>query len=180
MIDAESLYFGRLEAKIDNATRLFLEHEARLRADPDVSSSLNELRVRLDALDVAMGGAGFPALCSACAATEPGGCCDVTIAEEAYGLLLLVNLLLGVSLQRQVDLPGCCTFVGPNGCTLRPKPLICWNYNCRHIHQTLLRPDVAGVEHLVGRALQQLLLTEEAIKQRLALGNPTEPIRPAA
>ena len=43
--------------------------------------------------------------------------------------------------------PTCCVFVGPAGCTLRAKPSICWNYNCRRIHAT-----VPSLRHRTGRA----------------------------
>lgn len=180
MNDAETLYFGRLEAKIAAAERLYLEHGARLKSDPGVAAALAELELRLNALQLTMSEAGFGNLCSACASTEPGGCCDASIAGEAYGLLLLVNRLLGVELQRQNPWPTCCVFVGPAGCTLRAKPSICWNYNCRHIHQMLPRAYVERVERLVGQALQQLLVAEERIRASLALGGPTTPVRPAA
>lgn len=178
MNDAETLYFGRLEAKIAAAERLYLEHGTRLKSDPGVAAALAELELRLDALQLAMSEAGFGSLCSACASTEPGGCCDASIAEEAYSLLLLVNRLLGVELQRQNPWPACCVFVGRTGWIPRAKPSICWNYNCRHIHQTLPRADVERVEKLVGQALQQLLVAEE--RASLTLGGPTTPVRPAA
>ncbi len=177
MADTDRLYFGNLTDKIVAAEQLYAECGAWLRQDPRVAQALEELDRRLNAVGTAMTEAGFDEMCSACGAKIPGGCCDAVIAEESDGMLLLINLLIGMRLQSHARYPGCCVFVGPRGCTLRAKPMICWNYNCRWIHQKLPRAGIDKVEDLVGLALQQFVDTEQAILSRLSAGPPDVPKR---
>jgi hypothetical protein len=177
MIDVKAVYFDRIDATVATAETWLRGQGSRLRQDAEVSSSLTKLASRLDDLDAAMKDAGFPRKCGACARNTSGGCCDASIAKDAYALLLLVNLLLGARIDRQRERLSCCTFLGEAGCTLRAKPLICWNYNCHEIHEELPVDKVAHVESLVARALGQLIVVEGHIVSVLGIEAPRVPGR---
>ncbi len=77
----------------------------------------------------------------------------------------MINLLLGVELPADRQLPGACFFVGPRGAGSRPCDAFCLNYYCPEQITVLWDPSAcagwwsqAGREVAVGLALEQALL----------------------
>ena len=65
--------------------------------------------------------------------------------EDHYdGVLLLINLLLGVSIERERRDEQSCPFLGSTGCRLAARDHVCVNYLCLKIRDRLSPSAVAG------------------------------------
>jgi hypothetical protein len=168
METAESLYFGDLRHKLQNAQRLHREFGARLAADPEIREQLAQLLRLQEEVALAMRRMGMPELCAECGARAAGGCCSAMMADETDSMLLLINLCAGFEVERKRDDDFECCFLGPEGCSLKFKPFLCLNYLCRQI-QTRSRPEqLARLRDATAALLGQILVLEELIRRQLS------------
>jgi hypothetical protein len=163
----ESLYFGDVSSKIENAHRLHREFAARLRADQEIQKSLSHL-VRLEKnVAEAMRSMGMFELCAECGGRLAGGCCSAKMADETDAMLLLINLSAGFEVSRKRDDYYECCFLGPKGCSLKFKPIYCLNYLCRQIYTKSSAEQLACIQGATAELLGQLVAVEELLRQQL-------------
>ena len=167
MVTVESLYFGDLRSKLQNAHRLHRRFGARLSANRQIQENLIELIHLEQRVTEAMRSMGMSELCAECGAQPGGGCCSAMMANETDAMLLLINLSAGFEASpRREDDHECC-FLGPEGCSLKFKPFLCLNYLCRSIYAGTTREQLARIQGATSQFLGQLVLVEELVRQQL-------------
>ena len=163
MTTIEELYFSDVEQKLACARRLCEQFGTELLTMPGMREKLNQLEAYSRALEQQMAGMSMFVLCKSCAEKSGGGCCSAYMANETDAPLLLLNMLLGVAVSSQRDDAVECCYLGPQGCTLRVKPIFCLNYNCHHI---LTGNDAAVLKNLE-KAASAVLLMQTAVEKIL-------------
>ena len=163
----ESLYFGDVSSKIENAHRLHREFGARLRADQEIQKSMSHLVQLEKKVAEAMRSMGMFELCAECGAQPGGGCCSAKMANETDSMLLLINLSAGFEVSRKRDDDYECCFLGPKGCSLKFKPFYCLNYLCRQIYADSSSEQLACIQGVTAEYLGQLVAVENLLRQQL-------------
>jgi hypothetical protein len=163
----ESLYFGDLSSKIENAHRLHRELGPRLGADQEIRRNLNCLVQLGKRVSEVMRSMGMFELCAACGGRPSGGCCSAKMANETDSMLLLINLSAGFEVSRKRDDDHECCFLGPEGCSLEFKPIYCLSYLCRQIHTENSPAQIARIQGATAEFLNQLVTVEELLRQKL-------------
>jgi hypothetical protein len=111
---------------------------------------------------------GIVAECRRCEEEEGGSCCGSGI-ENRYDLeLLLINLLLGASLAEHADRAKSCRFLGERGCTLVARHVLCVNYLCARLRETLSPGQLSLLQDSSGEELETEFFLHEAIKRFLS------------
>ena len=167
MESIESLYFGDVSSKMENARRLHREFGGRLRADREIQEGLNRLVLLERKVTEAMRSMGMVELCAECGARPAGGCCSAKMANETDAMLLLINLSAGFEVSRKRDDDYECCFLGPEGCSLRFKPFYCLNYLCRRIYAAGSSEQIGEVQRATAEFLGQLLVVEELLRRQM-------------
>ena len=170
METAESLYFGDLRYKMENAHRLHREFGARLEADPEIREHLKQLLRLQEELTEVMRRMGLFELCSECGGRTGGGCCSAVMADETDSMLLLINLCAGFEVDPKRDDDYECCFLGAEGCSLTFKPFLCLNYLCRQIQATRSPEQLARLQGATSAFLGQILILEDLIRRQLSAG----------
>jgi len=104
----------------------------------------------------AMTHTGVVAECARCEQEEGGSCCGSGLEDRYDGVTLLINLLLGTELPDERNDPRSCLFLGPDGCTLVARDVICINYLCRKIADKLARSGVEVMHDSEGEEIESL------------------------
>ena len=102
--------------------------------------------------------------CRKCEEEEGGACCGTGIENRYCGSLLLINLLLGVKLPGEAPDTKSCFFLGPRGCSLRARHVICVNYICRKITDRIPGNMINRLREKEGTELDILFILNEHIK----------------
>jgi hypothetical protein len=89
------------------------------------------------------------------------------MANETDSMLLLINLSAGFEVNRERDDDYECCFLGPKGCSLKFKPIYCWNYLCRQIYTAGSSGQLACIQGATAEFLGQLVAVEDLLRQRL-------------
>lgn len=138
-------------------------HGSAVLADPRLAGLLQRTGEALDAADRALGETGIIALCRRCELEKGGSCCGAGIEETYDGPLLLVNLLLGRSLQKERPAPGACLYLGPKGCLLKARHALCVNYLCREITEAIPPEGLLDLREKEGRSLALVFELHDAL-----------------
>jgi hypothetical protein len=164
MVTINELYFSEVPQKLSCARRFYEQCGNDLLTLPGMRDKLQKLEVLSQALQRQMASMSIFSLCKACAEKAGGGGgCSAYMADETDALLLLLNMLLGVEVTPQRDDSFECCFLGPQGCTLRVKPIFCLNYNCHHI----LTGNESAVLKKLEKAASAVLLEQTAVEKIL-------------
>ena len=107
---------------------------------------------------------GFFDECRKCDEEEGGSCCGAGIENRYSGSLLLINLLLGVKLPSEASDTKSCFFLGPRGCSLQARHVICVNYICRKITNRIPAHMINRLREKEGTELDILFILNEHIK----------------
>ena len=154
-----------MQEKIQLAHSLYIIHKDRLLGGSQLSNLLDALRQCIDATQQAMRKIGIIELCKQCDEEAGGSCCGAGIENKYDGVLLLINLLLGVSLPEQRYDTSSCYFAGKHGCVLIARHVLCVNYICSKIEQALHPDKIIGVQRIAGNELDLLFMLHETIKK---------------
>ena len=88
--------------------------------------------------------------------------------ENKYdAVLLLINLLLGCSLENNEPVGNSCYFLGKNGCMLTARHVLCVNYICDKLQKKLNREELLALQTCAGEELDTLFILHESIKKKL-------------
>ena len=112
-----------IEEKISWANACYKKYKNTLLNDKNILKLLHEFRnASLESLKE-MNETGMVDECRRCEEEEGGACCGKGIENKYSGILLLINLLLGVNLLLKPSDPKSCFFLGKNGCQLSDRGL---------------------------------------------------------
>jgi len=156
-----------IQEKIEQAQKLLETCGGSLVEDPSISALLLKLRDCIDNTNQSMLTLGVVAECKNCEEKEGGSCCGSGIENKYDAVLLLINLLLGGSLQNHEPLGNSCFFLGKKGCKLTARHVLCVNYICDKLQKKLTREELIALQTCAGEELNTQFFLHEAIKKRL-------------
>jgi hypothetical protein len=145
----------------------FQEKGVLLLRDERSMALLSRLKGAVRSSRTAMGVSGVVDECRTCEEREGGSCCGAGLENKYDGTLLLINLLLGIQLPIQRFDPMSCLFLGPDGCLLIARHVICVNYLCRKIEDRIDSSKIAALREKEGIELECLFLLHERIKEKV-------------
>ena len=163
----QTFYSGSPAEKLAAARPLFAELAGQLTASAQLTEALELLRSHTQALNRHMEAMDLGRLCGGCAANPGGGCCSAYMADNTDAILMLINLLLGVSVAQQPDCGENCCFLGPQGCLFLVKPIFCLNYNCSHILDSAEPESLAMLYQRAAAVLSQQTAIESLLLAEL-------------
>jgi hypothetical protein len=156
-----------IETRIAWAESRYREAGARLSADPVAAELLLRFRAAVDASRRRMIESGVAEHCRDCDLREGGSCCGKGIEDRYSGTLLLINRLLDRPLPRKRLDPAGCFFLGPAGCLLPARHVICINYLCAKITRRIGPERLRPLRESEGEEIETLFLLEERVKKLL-------------
>lgn len=157
-----------MQEKITWAKDCLDKHGARLRADQEVASLLHRLEGAVLVSRSEMEQAGVVKLCRACEEEDGGSCCAKGIDTRYDGILLLINLLMGVDLPEARRGATDCFFLGDRGCLLKARHVICVNYICDLIEKGVAPERMASLREREGLELETVFLLHKRITALLS------------
>jgi hypothetical protein len=156
-----------IDAKIAWAETRHREVMDELLRDREIAELLDELRGAIHASHKEMAEAGVENECRNCEERDGGPCCGAGLENRYDAPLLLINLLLGVKLPREVYDPSSCFFLGAQGCLLLARHVICVNYLCKKITDHIDAEKIAALREKEGVELERLFHLHERIKKKM-------------
>ncbi len=156
-----------LPEKMDHARDLLSRYGSYLRSDTLLQALLEQYQDALQAGRKAMIETGMSGICHECDRLEGGSCCGSGIERKYDSTLLLLNLLLGGGIDPPHMDPRSCPFVGPEGCVLKARHVLCVNYLCSRISKGMDPIRLHGVQERWGRELDLQFQACERILSRI-------------
>jgi hypothetical protein len=154
-----------IRRKIIKAQDLFAQWGEALRQDPHIISLLETLALKIAASNQVMDDLGLSDICRRCDEEEGGSCCGAGIENKYTPSLLLINLLLGKSLSEKRLGPSDCFFLSEKGCDLTFRQVLCVNYLCRKIQETLPHDRLTRLLQITGEEMDAGFTLDEAVKK---------------
>ncbi len=139
-----------LEQKLSWARACHEEIGQQLRDDPRVAELLDQLAGAMVGTSTARDSSGVALRCLRCHQEEGGTCCGSGIDDHFDSMLLLVNLLLGSRLPPRRANPKDCRFLGPDGCTMQTRQVLCLNYLCSGAERSVSASGLASLRDMEG------------------------------
>ena len=156
-----------IQEKIEQAHNLLETCGSSLIEDPQIHALLRKLRDCIENAKQSMVTLGVVAECKNCEEREGGSCCGSGIENKYDAVLLLINLLLGFSLENEEPSGNSCYFLGEKGCKLTARHVLCVNYMCQKLQKKLAREQLISLQTCAGEELDTLFILHEAIKKKI-------------
>jgi len=154
-----------IEDKMAWAKATFLGERSRLLADTNLVDLLEALKNAIPRSRENMLRTGIVDLCRHCEEKEGGSCCGAGLENHFSGILLLMNLLLGVTLPQEREEPSSCFFLSPTGCRLLARHVLCINYVCNKITSRINSDQLASLREAEGAEILFLFQVNEKLKK---------------
>jgi len=158
---------GPIEKKITWAETRYIEIRDQFLGDERIADHLKIFKEAARASHGEMVASGVVDECKACEETEGGSCCGAGLENRYSTVLILINLLLGEKIPHKRLYPSACFFLGPQGCRLLARHVICVNYLCKKITDRIDPVKMAALREKEGAELKYLFLLNERIKKVL-------------
>ena len=153
-----------INEKITIAKELHGRWGEALRADPGICAQLRELSGRVEASSSLCLLSGVARACRLCDREEGGSCCGAGIEDRYTSELLLINLMLGVTLPESRNSANSCHFWGERGCVLPARDILCINYLCLRLQQTIAREKLFQLQEANGLEMELLFTLHDRIR----------------
>lgn len=114
-----------------------------------------------------MAASGVTAECADCAVRGEGTCCSARTGLKCDNILLLVNLLMNNPLPSKEMSTDLCYFLTGRGCSLKARPVICVNFVCGRIRDSIPFQSLIHLQKTIGTELDMLMRVEDHIKRKL-------------
>ncbi len=160
-----------IQGKIQLARSLYTTWKDRLLGTSLILDSLDALRQSIAATEQTMRELGILDLCKHCDQEEGGSCCGSGIENKYDAVLLLINLLFGVSLPEKRYDANSCYFASEHGCVLTARHVLCVNYICSKIEQALHPDKIIAVQRIAGNELDLSFMLHETVKEFMKSGS---------
>jgi hypothetical protein len=158
---------GPIQEKIAWAEDGYRDFKGKLLADHNVVQCLDQLQKAVQESHAVMEEIGLNDLCRTCDEWEGGSCCGAGLENRYDGWVLLINLLLGRQLPTTRQDERSCFFLGKDGCTLLARHVICINYVCQKITDSIPKALIQQLREKEGDEIECLFLLNERIKSIL-------------
>ncbi len=157
---------GPLRERIEWAWELYRNRAEEFLRDERLAGLLDSYRRACKKSGELRVEAGVVTQCGICEKLEGGSCCGAGI-ELRYGeWLLFMNLLLGAELPKKRAYADSCLFLGPAGCVLAARDVLCVNYMCARITDRCKKGKILELQEAEGEELGLLFLINEEIKKK--------------
>jgi hypothetical protein len=157
-----------VEAKIARAESVHGEAGPGLRERRDIRRLLQRFEAAAGDSRRVMLESGIVDICRDCDEYEGGSCCGKGMENRYSWTLLLINLLLDRPLPHSRLDPSGCFFLGPSGCVLKARHVICVNYLCSRIIRSIPEQQIFRLRDCEGEELNTLFLLEEKVKRAVS------------
>jgi hypothetical protein len=154
-----------IEDKMAWAKATFLGERSRLLADTNLVNLLEALKNAIPRSRENILRSGIVDLCRHCEEKEGGSCCGAGLENHFSAILLLMNLLLGVTLPQEREEPSSCFFLSPTGCRLLARHVLCINYVCNKITSRIKPDQLASLREAEGTEILLLFQVNEKLKK---------------
>jgi hypothetical protein len=159
-----------IEDKIAGAERIFAKWGGQLKGDAGIREFIQRLEVRLEDSRRCMQDLEIFSMCARCDETAPEGSCCSTGLERKYGpITLLMNLLLGAALPKRRQRTDSCYFLGPTGCMLKVRHMLCVDYLCPELEKALGRKALMEIQTVSGEEITAAFLLFESLKKKMKI-----------
>ena len=165
MIPAEPPLDAPVVAKTAWANNCFDQERSRLLEDRNLAELLGALKNTVRRSREHMLRTGIVDLCRDCEEKEGGSCCGAGLEKHYSGILLLINLLLGVTLSQQREEPSSCFFLSSSGCRLLARHVLCINYVCNKITSRVKPDQLSALRETEGEEILLLFQVNEKLKK---------------
>jgi hypothetical protein len=165
MIPGEPPLDAPVEAKSAWANDCFDQERSRLLEDRNLAELLGALKNTVRRSREHMLRTGIVDLCRDCEEKEGGSCCGAGLEKHYSGILLLINLLLGVTLSQQREEPSSCFFLSSSGCRLLARHVLCINYVCNKITSRVKPDQLSALRETEGEEILLLFQVNEKLKK---------------
>jgi len=156
-----------VEAKTAWAEACLEREKSRLLGDQSLPQLLTALKNAAHRSRELMVRTGIVECCRGCEEKEGGSCCGAGLEKHYSGMLLLINLLLGVPLPRQREDPSSCFFLSSTGCRLLARHVLCINYVCNKITSRITPDQLAALREAEGEEILVLFQVNEKLKKTI-------------
>jgi hypothetical protein len=153
--------------KIKTAETYYLKNKDKLFSDKQLVDLLHDFKAAAQESHQVMEKIGITRLCRDCEEKEGGSCCGKGLENKYSEILLLINLLLDISLPKTRYDPQSCFFLGKNGCLLAARHVICVNYLCAKIKNSINPDNILLLREKEGIELNLLFPINERVKKLL-------------
>jgi hypothetical protein len=154
-----------IEDKMRTAQYMYDSWSDQLRREPDIHHLVEKLEMCLENSRAAMLELGIVEICKHCDEEEGGSCCGAGMEHKFDTLLLLMNLLLGVSLPEGHCRPNSCYLLTEKGCSLKVRLVLCVDFLCPKILNTMSREDLIRLQQISGDELTTGFMLYDALKR---------------
>lgn len=154
-----------IEEKIKTTRKLYDSWAGQLKREPRIHELIYKLEQCLDNSRAAMLELGIVETCKHCDEGDGGSCCGTGLENKFDTFLLLMNLLLGVSLPQRHQRPDSCYLLSNKGCTLKVRLVLCVDFLCPTILNTISHGDLIRLQQVSGDELTTGFLLYDAIKK---------------
>lgn len=156
-----------IDDKITWAEETYATAGDRLIEEKEIGSELESLVVFTKEIAELMQETGLVDLCRHCEEDEGGSCCGRGIENRYDAVLLLINVMLGVALQKARMNKSSCRFLSSTGCTLLARTVICISYVCDTITLNIPTERLSGLREKEGELLKTLYRLDILIRKKL-------------
>ena len=153
--------------KIKTAEAYYLKEKETFLSDRRLMELLRDLKIAIRDSRQTMEEIGLIPLCRDCEEKEGGSCCGKGLENKYSETLLLINFLLGISLPKTRYDQKSCFFLGNKGCLLAARHVICVNYLCAKINNSISQDKILLLREKEGIELDLLFLAYERVKKLL-------------
>lgn len=165
MSEVEVSIDAPIEVKIAWAENCYHKIGDQLLRDDRIAELLVKSKKAIFASHKEMADGGVVNECKGCEEREGGSCCGAGLENRYGGVLLLINLLLGMKIPRDRPDPSSCFFLGKKGCLLPARHTICVDYLCKKITDRIDPQKIVALREKEGVELERLFFLHERIKE---------------
>ena len=156
-----------IEDKIKTARHLYDLWSDQLKREPHILQLIGKLERCLENSRAAMLELGIVETCKHCDEEEGGSCCGAGLENKFDTFLLLMNLLLDVSLPEGHRRPDSCYLLTDKGCRLKVRLVLCVDFLCPKILNTMSQGDLIRLQEVSGDELTTGFVLYDVIKKFL-------------
>jgi hypothetical protein len=154
-----------IEDKIRAARHLYDLWSDQLKRELNIHQLIGKLKSCLENSRAAMLELGIVETCKHCDEEEGGSCCGTGLENKFDTFLLLMNLLLGVSLPERHHRPDSCYLLTDKGCRLKVRLVLCVDFLCPKILNTMSKVDLIRLQQVSGDELTTAFMLYDAVKK---------------
>lgn len=152
-----------LDEKIRRVTDFFERYRQTLAGDQIFNDLLSRYQKAFQETQEAFVQAGIDRLCAECGKTTKV-CCGLGMELYCEDALLVVNLYLGYEFPKRRLKNHWCFFLKEDGCSLLVRPLLCRNFFCDELQETLPHEELVRLQEALGPEAEALFALIERTK----------------